>query len=169
MLGAGQAEAAAEAFGTIVEESPDDPLSAEASFARGRALQELGRPDEAMASFSWVEEHHADSEFATKAALSRARLLVENARASEAVPIFESLIEQAGPDSEEPVDLLLAELGWARLDAGNPDEADQAFQRLLDEFPDSSHSGDARLNLAESAFKAGRSDEVIDLLGPLVD
>jgi TolA-binding protein len=168
LMGAGRPEQAAEAFGTIVEESPGDPLAAEASYVRGRALRDLGRLDEAIEALAWVAAQHPDSEPAPKADLARARLLVELGRPADAVPLFESVIDRGEEAAGEPVPLLLAELGWALLDAGEPEEADLAFSRLLDEHPGSPQAGDARLNLAESAFARGDLDAVLDRLGPMV-
>ncbi len=65
-------------------------------------------------------------------------------------------------------DALLAELGWALVDASKPDEADRVFARLLKEYPDSPHAADARFNLAESANQARNYPEVVRLLAPLV-
>ncbi|QDV38253.1 tetratricopeptide repeat protein [Tautonia plasticadhaerens] len=170
LTGAGAPEEAAEAFGTLVGESPEDPLAAEASYVRGTALRELGRPEEAIEALAWVVEHHPDSDQAPKADLAKARLLAELGRPGEAAPLLRALVDR-GEDEEavgEPVDRLLAELGWALIDAGDPDGADLAFSRLLDESPNSPLAGDARLNLAESAFQAGEYDEVLDRLGPMV-
>lgn len=170
LMGVGSPEEAAEAFGTLVEESPEDPMAAEASYVRGTLLRDLGRPEEAIEALAWVVEQHPDAEQAPKADLARARLLAELGRPDEAVPLLRALVDRGGEEDDlgASADLLLAELGWALIDAGDPEEADLAFGRLLDEYPDSPHAGDARLNLAESAFKAGEYDEVLDRLGPLV-
>ena len=63
---------------------------------------------------------------------------------------------------------MLADWGWALVDADKPTEADVVFSRLLKDFPDSPHAADARFNLAESANQTKNLDEVISLLNPLV-
>lgn len=169
LMGSERPELAVESFAKVVEEAPGDPLAAEASYVQGRALQELDRIDEAITAFDWVATHHPDSIEAPKADLARARLLVETGQPDEAVPVFETLLASERPEPVEAVDLLLAELAWAYLDGDRIEEADQVFLRLLEEHPESPQADDARLNLAESAFQAGRFEEVITRLEPLTD
>ncbi|MHB1561689.1 MAG: tetratricopeptide repeat protein, partial [Isosphaeraceae bacterium] len=65
------------------------------------------------------------------------------------------------------LDALLAEQGWALVDAGKSADADRVFTHLLEKFPASPHAGEARFNLAESANQDGRHAEVVRLLAPL--
>ncbi|MEW4571227.1 tetratricopeptide repeat protein [Tautonia sp. JC769] len=169
LMGSDRPADAIEAFAKVIEEAGEGPLAAEASYVRGRALQDLDRPDEAIEAFARVGSHHPDSIEAPKADLARARLLVETGRADQAVPVFEALIESGQSEPAEAVDLLLAELAWALIDGDRIEEADQVFKRLLEEHPASPQADDARLNLAESAFQAGRFDEALTWLGPLTD
>jgi outer membrane protein assembly factor BamD (BamD/ComL family) len=46
-----------------------------------------------------------------------------------------------------PVDGVLMRLGRVYLDAGKKSDAEQTFNRLVEEFPDSPFSGDARREL----------------------
>ena len=50
-------------------------------------------------------------------------------------------------DGPLPVDGILMQLGRAYLDAGKRVEAQQTFNRLVEEFPDSPFSSDARREL----------------------
>ena len=68
----------------------------------------------------------------------------------------------------EKHDALLAERGWALVDARKTAEADAVFGELLKAYPQSRHAIDARFNLAESANQAGNHAEVVRLLSPLV-
>ncbi len=169
LLRLGEHDEAAEAFGALVEESPDDPLAAEASYLAGRSLRELGRNEEALEAFEWVASHHPESDQAPSAALERARLLVDLDRAGEAETLYRDLIDrEAGPEIGAEPDALLLELGWALIDSGDVVGADSAFDRLLQEHPDSTLAADARVNLAESAFERGAFDDVLHRLGPLL-
>ncbi len=103
-----------------------------------------------------------------------ARLLTKAGRFPEAGRVFEGLIaDQAARSRLErsgtSVDTLLADWGWGLVDAEKTSEADQVFGRLLKEFPNSPHAGDARFNLAESANLSRNYAEVIRLLTPLAD
>ncbi|WP_158633311.1 tetratricopeptide repeat protein [Tautonia sociabilis] len=167
LRGKGRLEEAAEAFALLIDLAPDDPMAEEAGLARGQALRELGKTDEALAAFSWVVEHAPDSGSAPKADLERARLLVDAGRPGEAAAIYSRLVDRGAEGTGAPVDRLLSELGWAWIDSAAESEADRAFSRLLDEHPDSPFAGDARLNLAESAYRRGELDRVVAVLGPL--
>ena len=66
----------------------------------------------------------------------------------------------------EKPDSLLAERGWALVDARKTAEADAVFAELLKTYPQSPQAVDARFNLAESANDARDYAEVIRLLSP---
>ena len=67
----------------------------------------------------------------------------------------------------EKLDSLLAERGWALVDARKTAEADAVFAELLKTYPQSPRAVDARFNLAESASEARNHAEVIRLLAPI--
>jgi TolA-binding protein len=50
-------------------------------------------------------------------------------------------------DGTLPLDGILMQLGRAYLDAGKRTEAQQTFNRVVEEFPESPFSGDARREL----------------------
>jgi cellulose synthase operon protein C len=161
------AEAAA-AFDALLKDFPDDRLAPEAALALGRARDDAGQADAALAAYALVLERHPKAAQAAPAALARARLLVKAGRPAEAAEAFERLLTDDPDSTVASRDALLAEKGWALLDAQRQDEADGVFRRLLEEVPASPHAADARLILAESAFPAQRYDDVAVLLGPLV-
>jgi TolA-binding protein len=100
-------------------------------------------------------------------------LLVELKRPADAAEAFQQYVTDhpdraaKAPKGAEP-DAVLAEWGWALLDADKTAEADRVFGRLLSEHPESPRAADARLILAQSAYDARTYDEVVNLLTPLV-
>ena len=64
---------------------------------------------------------------------------------------------------------MLADWGWALVDAGQSSEADKVFKQLLEAYPESPSAAEARINLAESANQEKNYAEVIALLAPLAD
>ncbi len=50
-------------------------------------------------------------------------------------------------DGPLPVDGILMQLGRVYLDAGKPTDAQQTFNRIVEEFPDSPFTADARREL----------------------
>lgn len=168
LLQDGQPAEAAKAFGALLETTPDDPAAPEAALARARALDEAGQPEGAIAAYALAAEKYPKARETAQATLARARLLAKAKRPAEAADAFAKYLDDAPKDGPEEADVVLAEWGWALLDADKPAEADKAFARLLEQFPDSPRADDARLNLAESAYQAKRFDEVAERLAPLV-
>jgi TolA-binding protein len=177
LLGGGKPAEAAATFEAFAAAGVDGPHASEAALAHGVALHAGKQTDAALAAYASVQAKFPKSEPATVAALMRARLLVEAKRPAEAAQAYAKFLED-NPDytAKEPkrkgfslpgLDVVLAEWGWALIDADKPADADKVFTRLLDEFPESPHAADARFNLAESANQAKRSDDVIRLLTPL--
>jgi TolA-binding protein len=164
-------EAAAE-FAAALKSAPDDRVAPEAAWGRARALDAAKQPDEALKAYAEVESTYPKSEQAKIAAIARARLLVEQNQSAEAAAVYETYLRdhadlKAAPPGAE-VDTLLSEWGWALVDAGKTGDADRVFDRLLREFPESAHAADARVNLADSAYRAKQYDQVLSLLAPLV-
>lgn len=157
---------AAEAFGRLLAKAPDDPLAAEASLNRAEALEAAEQYDQALAAYAETAKNHPRSDRAAPASLAKARLLVRLKRPAEAAEAFEAFVRD---QADFPgLDAVLTEWAWALLDAKKDEQADQVFKRLLKDFPDGPRAGDARLNLAESAYHAKKYDEVDARLAPLV-
>jgi cellulose synthase operon protein C len=159
---------AAEAFGALLDASPDDPLAPEAALARAYALGQAKQPEAAVAAYAFAVEKYPRSPQAGPAALALARLQNETRKPDEAAKAFALVVKDYASTSGEPLDSVLSEWGWTLIDAGKAAEADAAFGRLLKEFPDSPRAADARYNLAISAFASKDFDRVLDLLKPLV-
>lgn len=166
------AEAAA-AYAQLLDLVPNDPIAPQIALKRAHALESDGKAADALPAYSRVIERFGDSDQAVAATLARARLLARLGRNKEAAADFEKLfaspklqaIVQAAGSSEDSV---LAEWGWALIDAQEPVEADHVFARLLEKHPESPHAIDARFNLAESANEARNYKKVVDLLTPIV-
>jgi len=168
----------AEALYRVEAEDDASPYRVRARSGLGWTLKGAGRLDEAAEVFQGLIDNDPNTPQARDARLTLARIRVEQGRPDEALAHFAASVDGPSsddraddtdaPESAEPLDGVLAEWGWAAIDAGRLDESDQVFQRLLDQFPDSPRAADARLNLAESAYQAGRANNVERLLEPLI-
>lgn len=168
----GKPAEAATAFAAMLELAPTDPVAPEVALAQARALEADKQLDAALKAYSLVAEKFSKSDQGPQAALAQARLLAQAGRAQDAARAFERLADDLhARESLQAVgvspDSLLAEWGWALVDAEKPAESDRVFARLLKDFPNSARAGDARFNLAESANLAHNYAEVIRLLTPL--
>ncbi len=166
-LNNGKPGEAAEVFARFVTENPRDPLAAEAALAEARAYETAKDADKARDAFGRVIRNYPESEQAPLAALAKARLLAEAKRPGEAADAYKALVEKPPKELAGRLDAILADWGWALIDAGKADEADKVFARLLEQYPESEAAADARVNLAESANQAGKHDEVVKLLSPM--
>jgi TolA-binding protein len=180
-----QAAGAVEAFRALVTDTPDDPRAADASLALARALDEAGRTDEAIAAYDAIRSGDKPPELASRAEVAEARLLDRLGQAAlategqlesgrerlrQAASLYDATLVRKLPagGGVEPADVVLAELGWTRLDAGEPEAAAKAFERILAEFPGSPRAADARVVLADAAAAAGEHERVETLLEPVV-
>ncbi|WP_422928430.1 tetratricopeptide repeat protein [Singulisphaera sp. PoT] len=165
-------EQAAAAFAAVLAAAPEDTLAPEAALGVARAQDAAKQVDQALESYAKVAENYPQSEQATLATLARARLLVEAKKPAEGAEIYDKFFRDHVDPTTIPkgteIDALLSEWGWALVDAGKTAEADATFARLLKEFPDSPHAADARVNLADTAYREKKYDEVLNLLNPLV-
>ncbi len=168
LLGSNHPVEAAAALGSAIELAPDSPVALDALFAQGRAFEDAKQSAEAIAAYSKAIARQPDSAQAGPASLALARLQVEAKQPSEAAKTFATVVDKYAATSGEPVDAVLAEWGWALVDAGQSAEADAVFERLLKDQPDSPKADDARLNLAESAYAGHNLDRTLDLLKPLL-
>jgi TolA-binding protein len=133
----------------VIEQYP----SSEASlYARSRAaatLLALDRFSEAAAMYRQVAERAGDGLYGQMAQLGVAEAQVRAGEYEPAITTFRELSQRT--DSALPVDGILMQLGRAYLGAGQRAEAEQTFTRLVDEFPNSPFTEDARRELATLA------------------
>ena len=74
--------------------------------------------------------------------LRKARSLRRAEKYDEAITLFKELSQRK--DSPLPVDGILMQLGRVYIDAGKRADAQQTFNRLVEEYPESPFIGDAR-------------------------
>ena len=124
---------AADAFAKLVALAPDGPLAAEASLDRAQALEAGEKYEDALESYAATAKQYSRTDQAAPASLARARLLLRLKRPADAALAFEAFV---GDDPKsEGLDVVLADWGWALLDAKNVEKADEVFNRLLEDFP----------------------------------
>ena len=119
-----------------------------ARYYAAAALASLGRYQEAEQRFQEVADKAGSKIYGRTARLGQADAQVAQGKYDNAIAIYKELVTSA--KDQIPADGVLMALGRASVRAGRTEEATRAFQRVIDEFPESVYSGDARRELEEA-------------------
>ena len=182
----GQPGQAAEAYGQLVVAAKDDNLNASiASFNRGLCLQKDAGQDEAKLLAAAKELASAAERFAipegkdipdaieqkaavpaVKSARTAASIYAGLKQIEEADKLWQLAYRQVS--KLQPADQGIgAELlnDWAahQYNSGNPAKADELYQRLFENYPDSELALKARLYVAQGHAAEGRADQARQL------
>lgn len=130
-----RSEAAIKAFTDVTTTYPGTEAARIASVHLGSALMAAGRAAEAEQAFASVAGEEGNTVRGQAARLGQAEALMAVGRTDDALKIYADLA--AVRDGAMPVDGLLMQLGRASQRAGKTAEARAAFQRVVDEFPES--------------------------------
>jgi TolA-binding protein len=168
----GEPGKAATLFAEYLSSAGGGPDTLAVALEHAGALAAAGSKTDSLASYAHVIEHYPGTRESLQAELARARLLARSEKPQEASRILNDLLsskqKRLGLESlGEKLEDILAERGWALVDAGKMAEADAVFGELMRTYPHSPRAVDARFNLAESSSEAGNHPEVVRLLAPI--
>jgi predicted negative regulator of RcsB-dependent stress response len=138
-------QAALTKFKIVADEYPSTDAGLFARYREGTTFMALGVPASAVQSYQQVIDRGGDSLYAQMARLGLAEAQAQTGQYDQAITTFKDLSQQK--DGQVPVDGVLMRLGRTYLDAGKRTEAEQTFNRLVQEFPESPFTGDARREL----------------------
>src|SRR5262249_12822811 len=116
-----------------------------ARYEEAAILTSLGRPAEAEKAYQDVIAHGGDGIYAQMARLGLPEADGRAGQYDQAINTFKELAQRK--DGPLPIDGVLMQLGRTYLDAGKPADARQTFNRLVEEYPDSPFTGEARREL----------------------
>jgi tetratricopeptide (TPR) repeat protein len=136
-----RAEAALPKLKAAADAYPSTDAGLYARYQEGATLMTLGRSSDAAAAYKQV----VDRDSGIYGQMGRLGLAEAQARAGQfdaAIKTFQELSQRK--DGPLPVDGILMQLGRTYLEAGKRAEALQTFNRLVEEFPESPFTGDAR-------------------------
>jgi TolA-binding protein len=140
-----RAEAALVKLKTAADAYPSTDAGLYARYQEGATLMALGRPSEAINAYTQVVDRGGSGIYGQMARLGLAEAHVRSGQFDPAIKTFQELSQRK--DGPLPVDGILMQLGRTYLEAGKRAEAQQTFNRLVEEYPDSPFSGDARKEL----------------------
>jgi predicted negative regulator of RcsB-dependent stress response len=132
-------------FKIVADEYPGTPAGIFARYREAATFMALGSVESAGKSFQMVIDQDGNGMYGRMAKLGLAEVQAQTGQYDPAIATFKELAQQK--DGPLPVDGLLIRLGRTYVDAGKRTEAEQTFNQLLTEFPDSPFAADARREL----------------------
>ena len=124
---------------------PSTDAGITARYTAASALATLGRHQEAEQRFQEIADRAGRSIYGHTAKLGVADAQVAQGKYDSAINIYTEISRD--PNSQIPVDGVLMQLGRAYARAGRKEEAAGAFNRLINDFPQSLYGADARREL----------------------
>jgi TolA-binding protein len=140
-----RAQAAVAKFKATADAYPSTDAGIYARYQEGATWSYLGNPAQAVSAYQQVVDRAGDSIYGQMARLGMAQAQALDGKYDQAINGFKELAQRK--DGPLPVDGILMQLGKAYLDAGKRADAQQTFTRIVEEYPESPFSGDARREL----------------------
>jgi len=140
-----RAQAALTKFKIAADAYPSTDAGIFARYQQGATALSLGDASGAAAAYQQVIDKVGDGFYGQMAKLGLAEARVRSGKFDEAINTFKELAQRK--EGPLPVDGILMQLGRAYLEAGKRADAQQTFNRLVEEYPNSPFSIDARKEL----------------------
>jgi len=140
-----RSEAALAKFKAAADANADTDAGIFARYRQAGTEMELGHPKQAAAAYQQVVDRAGDRLYGQMARLGLAEAQARSGEYDQAINTFKELAQRK--DGPLPVDGILMQLGLAYRDAGKKADAQQTFNRLVEEYPDSAFSTDAKKEL----------------------
>ena len=138
-------QAALAKFKAVADQYPSTSAGQFARYREGTTQMALGNVKEAMAAYQQVIDVSGDGIYGQMARLGQAQAQARSGQFDPAINTYKELSTRT--DGTLPLDGILMQLGQTYLEAGKPTDAQQTFNRIVEEFPDSPFSVDARREL----------------------
>lgn len=135
-------EAALPKFLETANAYPNTPAGITARYHVAGILAALGRHAEAEQRYNEVVQQAGNSIYGRTAKLGLAEAQIAQGKLDNAINVLTELSRDT--NSHIPVDGVLMHLGRAYARAGKKEEAARAFNRIIDEFPQSLYAADAK-------------------------
>ena len=131
----------------VADAFPNRDAGIYARYRQATTYLELGVPKSAADTFQQVISTGGTSLYAQMAKLGLAEAQAQNGEYEPAIATFRDLAQRK--DGPLPVDGLLMRLGRTQVEAGKGTEAEQTFNKLVADFPESQFAADAKKELEQ--------------------
>src|SRR5258708_5674659 len=135
-------QAALTKFKIAADAYPSSDAGVYARYQEGATSLALGSTPGAITAYEQVIKESGDDFYGQMARLGLAEAQVRAGQYDPAINTFKELAQRK--DGPLPVDGILMQLGRTYLEAGKRSDAQQTFNRLVEEYPESPFTGDAR-------------------------
>ncbi|HWK10714.1 MAG TPA: tetratricopeptide repeat protein [Vicinamibacterales bacterium] len=143
-----RSEAALPLLMKTADSYPSTDAGITARFRAAGTLASLGRYDEAAQRYREViDKAGRSSIYARTAKLGLADVLTAQGKYDEAIATLKELTTD--PNSQLPLDGILMQLARTAAQGGKSDEATRAYNRIINEFPQSLYLAEAKQKIAE--------------------
>jgi TolA-binding protein len=146
-----RSQAALTKFKVAADAYPSTDAGVYARYQEGATSLALGSTPGAIAAYEQVIKESGDGFYGQMARLGLAEAQARAGQYDSAINTFKELAQRK--DGPLPVDGILMQLGRTYLEAGKRSDAQQTFNRLVEEYPESPFTSDARKEI-ESLKKA---------------
>jgi TolA-binding protein len=140
-----RAQAALTKFKATADAYPSTDDGVHARYLEAATWMTLGNPAQAAAAYQQVIDKAGNRIHGQMARLGLAEAQAMQGQYDPAINTFKELAQRK--DGPLPIDGILMQLGRTYLGAGKRSDAQQTFNRLVEEFPDSPFSSDAKREL----------------------
>src|SRR5215217_2733175 len=140
-----RAQAALTKFKIAADAYPSTDAGIYARYQEGATSLALGTTAGAIGAYEQVIKESGDSFYGQMGRLGLAEAQARAGQYDTAINTFKELAQRK--DGPLPVDGILMQLGRTYRDAGKPADAQQTFNRLVSEFPDSPFTQEAKREL----------------------
>jgi tetratricopeptide (TPR) repeat protein len=137
-----RSQAALTKFKIAADAYPSTDAGVYARYQEGATSLALGSTPGAIAAYQQVIKESGDNFYGQMARLGLAEAQVRAGQYDPAINTFKELAQRK--DGPLPVDGILMQLGRTYLEAGKRADAQQIFNRLVEEYPESAYTGEAR-------------------------
>ena len=131
----------------VADAYPASDAGLYARYRQAATYMALGLPKNAAEAYQQVISQGGQSLYVQMAALGLAEAQGQNGEFDAAIATFRDLSQRK--DGQLPVDGVLMRLGRLQVEAGKASDAEQTFNKLVLDFPDSPFTPDARKELGQ--------------------
>ena len=140
-----RAQAALGKFKVAADAYPSTDAGLFARYQEAALQLTLGNSGDAVKAFQAVVDRDGEGLYGQMSRLGLAEAYARGGQFDQAISAYMTLAQRK--DGQLPLDGILMQLGRTYRDAGKPNEAQQTFNRLVSEFPDSPFNADAKREL----------------------